>query len=160
MSDTPNNENLPAVEEMDEIDKFLATLPPEEVYEDDSGEYEREIRPTKEKVRTPFTSFLSLLSWLSLLAGLSVAALAMPGRENFFHARTGTASVEVWKPEFFFNSALVLLLTLIICGTGLAVCAVKKQKMNSGTALSFWVSGGIAAVLAVVFLISGLSIPA
>jgi hypothetical protein len=151
MLDKPNKDNIPKqAEEMDEIDKFLATLPalniPEDMLEDES-----KIRPSRGAAKVPFTSILVLLSWFFFLISLLVAAFSLPSRGNAFHTVFGATHHSEFDPQYLAIAMWFLFAVIFLCVVGLLISVVKKRKMTGG-ALNFWIAGGLSAVLAVVFM--------
>ncbi|MCL1807508.1 MAG: hypothetical protein FWG31_07385 [Oscillospiraceae bacterium] len=150
MQDEPNNTNE---NEMDEIDKFLATLPSLHISEDmvDEGEYKVNYKPQKHKVQ--LTSIFALLAWLVLLFSLLWAYQAFPSSSGtFFSGYTGISSKGAWNAQYITDATFYLFGNVVVCLGGLAVCLAKKMKLFSGSALNFWIAGGLSAIMAIVLM--------
>jgi hypothetical protein len=152
MPDKPNKDNLQQKDEMDEIDKFLATLPALDISADMLDDESR-IRTPAPSSKTPLTSVLVLLSWLFFLVALLVAALSLPARGNAFYAIFGTSPYVEWHTQYLFYAKWFLGATVFLSTVGLVVCLIKKYKMTKGAALNFIIAGGLSAALIIVFLI-------
>ncbi|MDR0325102.1 MAG: hypothetical protein LBI19_03285 [Oscillospiraceae bacterium] len=152
MSDKPEKEE---VEEMDEIDRFLATLPslhiPDDMVEDTA------LPPQTGRVgkQVPLTSIFALLAWFVLVFALLTASRAASSQGwTFFGSLLNESSYSAANPQYLFTAMCYLLGNCAVCAGGLGICFIKKMKMTGGSAMNFWIAGGLSAIIAVLFFIA------
>ena len=154
MPDMPNKNDIPKTEEVDEIDRFLDSLPPEDgrksIFEGESVS-----RPSKEDIKTPVTSFFALFAWLFFLGAVLVALRALPSGSNMFNHKLDVTHIAEWNLQHLALSTWFLLATIFVCVVGLVICFVKKLSLTRGSALNFLILGGLSVVAAVFFFIVG-----
>jgi hypothetical protein len=145
MQDEPNNANE---KELDEIDKFLATLPSLHIPEDmvDEGEYKVRYKPKHHKVQ--LTSVFALMAWLFFLFSLVTVLRAFPGNSEFWYSiRQGNR--QGIDTSYFTTAAYYLFGNIVVCLGGLAICLAQKKKIFGGSALNFWIAGVLSGIAAV-----------
>ena len=133
-------------EQMDEIDRFLASLPslhiPSNMVEDVY------VPPKSGSKRAPVMSVFVLLSWIIFLIALLTAARTLPG---YVVAIFGSYP-PLWNLQHLFTAMCYLLGNFVLCLGCILICFLKKNKMFSGSVLSLWISGGLSGILALVLL--------
>jgi hypothetical protein len=140
--------------EPDDLDKMIASLPslriPSDMIEDNAF-----VKHRPQKKKTEVTTVFALISWGLLLFGLLTLARAYPSHYAFFQAYAGGAARPSFvDQQYILNAMIYLACNTVVCAGGLAICALRKKRMFGGSALSFWITGGVSAIIAAVLFIT------
>ena len=151
MSEEPGKETQ--AEELDEIDRFLSTLPSLHISEDMVEDIDFPPRTGKSGRQAPLTSILSLLAWAVLIFSLLTVYRAAPSEGTaLWDGIVGKTSHYPGDPNLRFAAMCYLWGNCAVCLGGIGICAAKKMKLSRGIALSFWIAGGVSAAIAFILM--------
>ena len=146
MPDMKNERNTPKTDGMDEIDKFISSLPSSDESEEP---YKSRPHPHIEDSKVSLTGAMILLSWFCFLIAVLTAVRALPLRDTNI---SGRAAYGYWDPSHLIPATWFLIGTFAISVAGLAICLIRRYKITGGTALNFLITGVLSAVLGIIFL--------
>jgi hypothetical protein len=150
MADKPGKQETEAI---DEIDRFLSTLPslyiPEDMVEDTS--FPKYV--LKKERSVTLTGIFALVAWSVFVFALMTASRASPPQWAFWDGVAGQRSHAVHYPQYLLNAGYYLLGNCIVCIGGLAICFIQKIKLTSGTAINFYIVGGASLIGAAALII-------
>jgi hypothetical protein len=146
MPDMQNERKTPKTDGLDEIDRFISSLPSDDTSDDS---YNKRPHPHTEDSKLSLTGAMILLGWFCFLVAVLTALRALPLRDMYIYDR---AHHGYWNPAHLIPATWFLMGTFAISTAGLAICLIRKYKITGGTALNFLISGVLSAVLGIIFL--------
>jgi hypothetical protein len=153
MPDKPSKDNAGLPGEADEIDALIASLPSLRIPGDmiDDADFSPPRKRVKEKADVAV--LFSIVAWGFLVFALLTVTRAYPSQMIFFQTYTGPSGASALELHYILSAVIYLAGNCAICAGGLAICALNKRKMFKGAALSFWLAGGLSAIIAAVLAI-------
>jgi hypothetical protein len=155
MSENPTNGNTGQTENMDEMDKLIASLPTLHISEEMVDDVQFVPLRKPKRMKADITVIFAMIAWFFLIFALMTLSRSLPPRMDvFFRAFTGTVHTSHANTQYTLSTLIYLAGGFIVCAGGLGICALKKMKMSRGSALNFWIVGGVSVVTAALLLIS------
>ncbi|MDR0293330.1 MAG: hypothetical protein LBH95_04170 [Oscillospiraceae bacterium] len=149
----PDEPGTNETDEMDEIDKFLSTLPSLSISKDMVNDPDAPVPLRKTQKPELLPGVFILLAWVVAVFAALTILRASPQSGTFFNSLLDRSPISFWDKSLLFAAMCYMLGNCAVCAGGLAICFVKKIKATSGSALNLWIAGGISAVTALVLVL-------